>query len=474
MMRDINTQVLVIGSGPAGYSAAFRSADLGLKTILVEKYNDLGGVCLNVGCIPSKLLLHLARVIREVQEISKQGVFFAPPIIDFNKIKEHKNTIIKNLSSGIRSMAKSRKVDVLHGFGSFVNANVVQVINESEVINVHYENVIIATGSKPIQLPNINVDRKYIWDSNQALSLNSIPKRLLIIGSGIIGLEMATFYSSIGCIVDVIDRCNQVLPILDRDIMKVFTNSVKKYFNILLETKIEDIIIQDNKILVTVRNNNNQKSILYDAVLVAVGRTPNIQELKLESTGIKIDENGFIPVNDQLCTNIPNIYAIGDIIGPPMLAHKGIHQGHIAAEVIAGYKHYFEPIAIPSVSYTDPEIAWVGMSESDAISKNINYEVASFPWLASGRAVVSNCSNGITKLIINKDSKKILGGVIVGRNAGELLSEITLAMEMGCDIEDISLTIHPHPTLCESIGLSAQIFEGSITDLINLKSKILN
>ncbi|QCI27148.1 dihydrolipoyl dehydrogenase [Buchnera aphidicola] len=469
MIRDIHIQVLVLGSGPAGYSAAFRSADLGLSTILVEKYNQLGGVCLNVGCIPSKFLLHIAKVIKESQEISKQGVVFSDPKIDFNLIKKNKDKIINTLSNGLKSLSKMRKVDIINGIGTFIDSKTVLVKNNKENIHIHFQDVIIATGSKPITLPNIPNDSNYIWNSTQALSLNTIPKKLLIIGSGIIGLEMATFYSAIGSKVDVIDRCDQVLPFLDQDIIKIFLKEIKNNFNILLGTNIDNIFVKDNQVFVTLSNKINKEKKIYDAILIAVGRIPNIKELSLDKIGVIVDKNNFIIVDDQFKTNIPNIYAIGDVIGQPMLAHKGIHQGHIVSEVISGYKHYFDPIAIPSVAYTDPEIAWVGIHENEAIKRNINYEVATFPWNASGRAIVSNCSNGITKLIINKDNRKVIGGILVGRQAGELLSEITLAIEMGCDIEDISLTIHPHPTLCESIGLTAQILQGTVTDLMNLK-----
>ncbi|WP_343182658.1 dihydrolipoyl dehydrogenase [Buchnera aphidicola] len=472
MIRKIHTQVLVLGSGPAGYAAAFRSADLGLNVTLVEKYDTLGGVCLNVGCIPSKFLLHIAKVIKEARELSTQGVIFNDPTIDINLIKANKNKTLSDLSRGLKSLSKIRNVILLNGTGYFLNKNTVVVDGKKEMIHVHFDNVIIATGSKPITLSNFPIDNKYIWDSTTALSLNTIPKKMLIIGSGIIGLEMATFYSTIGTQVDVIDRFKRILPFLDKDVIDVFTSSVCKDFNILLETNVKDIFIKDNQVAVTMLNSGSEKKIFYDAILIAIGRKPNISGLNLEKINVELDKNNFIKVNNQLCTNVSNIYAIGDVIGQPMLAHKGMHQGHIAAEVIFGHKHYFDPKVIPSVAYTDPEIAWVGINEREAVQRNINYEVAVFPWKNSGRALVSNCSNGITKLIINKDNRTIIGGVIVGRNAGELISEITLAIEMNCDIEDIVLTIHPHPTLCESINLSAQIIQGTITDMVNSKSNI--
>ncbi|WP_343128322.1 dihydrolipoyl dehydrogenase [Buchnera aphidicola (Takecallis taiwana)] len=472
MIRDIHVQVLVIGAGPAGYTAAFRSADLGLKTAMIEKHNSLGGVCLNVGCIPSKFLLHIAKVIKETQEISKYGVYFNNPKINFSLIKKQKKNIINNLANGLKHMAKSRMINILYGIGSFVNKNTVLVVNQTEKINVHFDHVIISTGSKSIMLPHIPYDNICIWDSTNALSLNTIPKKLLIIGSGIIGLEMATFYSTIGSQVDIIDRCDQILPFLDRDVVKVFTSAVKNDFNILLETNFNNLTVQDGQVVVTLCNKLNKIKASYDAVLVAIGRKPNIQTLLLDNIGLDVDENNFIKIDDQFRTNVPNVYAIGDVTGQPMLAHKGIHQGHIVSEIIAGYKHYFHPITIPAVSYTDPEIAWTGINEYEARKKNINIETAVFPWNVSGRAIVSNCKHGVTKLIINKDTRQIIGGAIVGRHAGELLSEITLAIEMGCDIEDIALTIHAHPTLSESIGLTAQILQGTITDLMNSKANL--
>ncbi|MCW5197270.1 dihydrolipoyl dehydrogenase [Buchnera aphidicola] len=468
MIRDINAQVLVIGSGPAGYSSAFRSADLGLQTVLVEKYSSLGGVCLNVGCIPSKLLLHFAKVIKEAKEISKQGVIFGKPKIDFSLIKSHKENIIFNLSSGLQNMMQKRNIDLLQGVGHFVDEKTFLVSNDTEHVNIHFKNIILATGSKPVTLPNMP-NSPNIWNSTQALSLNSIPDRLLIVGSGIIGLEMATFYSSIGVKVDVIDRCSRLLPVLDMDVINIFHRSIKQDFNVLLETEICDIVLHNNGVLVTLSNNDKREKVFYNSILIAIGRTSNIHDLGIDTVGIKVDQNNFIIVDNQLRTNVSSIYAIGDVIGEPMLAHKGMHQGHIVAEVIAGYKHYFDPRVIPSVAYTDPEIAWVGINEMEAIKQGIDYEVSIFPWKASGRAIVSNCSNGMTKLIVNKKNNKIIGGVIIGRQAGELISEITLAIEMECDMEDISLTIHAHPTLYETIGLSSQIFQGSITDLINLK-----
>ncbi|CAL4320123.1 dihydrolipoyl dehydrogenase [Buchnera aphidicola] len=470
MTRDIHTQVLVLGSGPAGYSAAFRSADLGLKTVLVEKYNQLGGVCLNVGCIPSKFLLHISKVIREVDEIAVHGISFKKPQIDIDIIRSSKDSIISRLSQGINYMAKKREVNTLYGVASFINNNTVLVLNNDQNTYIHFENVVIATGSKPIGLKSLPTSEQYIWNSNQALQLNQIPNRFLIVGSGIIGLEMATFYSSIGSEVDVIDRCNQIFSFLDKDISDFFVNSLKGKFNILLETDIIDTQIKDNGVLVKLKNSSGIQEIFYNAILIAIGRTPNFNELDLDKVGVKLTKQGFIKVDNQLRTNINNIYAIGDVVGQPMLAHKGIHQGHIVSEVISGCKHYFDPIVIPSVAYTDPEIAWVGMSEKEAINQNINYEISIFPWKSSGRAIVSNCTNGMTKLIINKDDNKIIGGIVIGRQAGELLGEISLAIEMGCDVEDIALTIHAHPTLYESIGLASQIFQGTITDLINLKS----
>ncbi|AHG60166.1 dihydrolipoyl dehydrogenase [Buchnera aphidicola] len=472
MDQKIHTQIVIIGSGPAGYSAAFRCADLGLDVLLIERYNTLGGVCLNVGCIPSKSLLHIAKVIKEAKELDDLGVSFNKPLINIRKIKNWKESIIKRLTDGLSHMRKKRGIKIIEGNASFNTENSLLVKNKESQFLVYFKNAIIATGSHPIKIPSISYDDERIWDSTDALLLKKIPDRFLIIGSGIIGLEMATIYSSLGSQVDVIDRFKDFLPLVDKDIANIYVKSINKRFNLLLNTHLNEIkVTKDQLIIRMTQDDIEKKDLYYDAVLIAIGRMPNISGLGLESIGIKINNFGFIEVNKQLQTNISHIYAIGDVTGPPMLAHKGVHEGHIAAEVISGKNHFFEPQVIPSIAYTEPEIAWVGLNEKQAKKQNINYEVASFPWSASGRAMASNSSTGMTKLIFNKINNKIIGGAIVGTNAGELIGEVSLAIEMGCDAEDLALTIHAHPTLYESIGLCAEVYQGTVTDLLNIKFK---
>ncbi|QCI15896.1 dihydrolipoyl dehydrogenase [Buchnera aphidicola] len=470
MCQKIYAQVVIIGSGPSGYSAAFRCADLGLDTVLIERYDKLGGVCLNVGCIPSKSLLHIAKVIKEAKELNIAGVSYNKPVINIDKIKDWKNSIINKLTSGLSSMRERRKVRFFQGNAIFNTDKSLIVENQKDKFIIFFDNAIIATGSKPIKIPSISYNDERIWDSTDALSLKMIPNRFLIIGSGIIGLEMATVYSALGSKVDVIDRFKHFMPMLDKDVSDVYIKSINQRFNLMLNTYVENIESAKNELIVhMIKDNLDKKNKYYDAVLVAIGRKPNITSLGLEKIGLKINHLGFIQVNNQLRTNISHIYAVGDVTGAPMLAHKGVHEAHIAAEVISGKNHYFEPQVIPSIAYTEPEIAWVGLNEKESKNKKIDYEVAIFPWSASGRAIASNCTVGITKLLFNKSNNKIIGGSIVGSNAGELIGEIGLAVEMGCDAEDIALTIHAHPTLYESIGLSAEIFQGTVTDLLNVK-----
>ncbi|MDP6892505.1 MAG: dihydrolipoyl dehydrogenase [Verrucomicrobiota bacterium] len=472
MSNEIKTQVVVIGSGPAGYSAAFRAADLGLKTVIVERYPKLGGVCLNVGCIPSKALLHVAKVIKEAKALSCHGVNFEEPKIDLPKVREWKEKVIGQLTKGLGSMAKLRKCQIINGNGRFTGPNTLSVEDNKGTSIVTFEHAIIAAGSKPIQLPFIPHDDPRIWDSTDALKLKEIPKRLLLMGGGIIGLEMGMVYQALGSRVEVVEMLKQVIPAADQDIIKTFTKATKDIYKYLMETKVTAVEPKDSGIEVTFETkdgNTNTKE--YDAVLVAIGRSPNGKFIDAEKAGIEVTDQGFITVDKQLRTNVSHIYAVGDIVGQPMLAHKGVHEGHIAAEVIAGKKHFFEPKVIPSIAYTDPEVAWVGKTEKEANEQGIDYEISVFPWAASGRALASNCSNGMTKLIWDKDSKCVIGGAVVGSNAGELLGEIGLAIEMGCNAEDLALTIHAHPTLHESVGLTAEMFEGSITDLPNPKAK---
>ncbi|OAN16590.1 dihydrolipoyl dehydrogenase [Photobacterium jeanii] len=471
MSKEIKAQVVVLGSGPAGYSAAFRCADLGLDTVLIEKYSTLGGVCLNVGCIPSKALLHVAKVIEEAKAMAEHGVVFGEPQTDINKIRLWKEKVITQLTGGLGGMAKMRKVNVVNGYGKFTGPNSIVVEGEEGKTTINFDNAIVAAGSRPIELPFIPHEDPRIWDSTDALELKEVPEKLLVMGGGIIGLEMGTVYHSLGSQIDVVEMFDQVIPAADKDIVKVFTKRIKKKFNLMLETKVTAVEAKEDGIYVSMEGKKAPaEPVRYDAVLVAIGRVPNGKLIDAEKAGIEVDERGFINVDKQMRTNVPHIHAIGDIVGQPMLAHKGVHEGHVAAEVISGKKHYFDPKVIPSIAYTEPEVAWVGKTEKEAKAEGINYEVATFPWAASGRAIASDCSDGMTKMIFDKDTHRVIGGAIVGTNGGELLGEIGLAIEMGCDAEDIALTIHAHPTLHESVGLAAEVFEGSITDLPNPKA----
>ena len=472
-MNEIKTQVLVIGAGPGGYSAAFRCADLGLDTVIVERYSTLGGVCLNVGCIPSKALLHVAKVMEEAKHIEKAGISFSAPTIDIEKIAGYKNGVVKKLTDGLGAMSKMRKVEHIQGYATFLDENSVEVVLSSgEKTKVTFDSCIIAAGSQSTKMSFIPHEDPRIWDSTDALEVKEIPKKLLILGGGIIGLEMGTVYSTLGSQVDVAIRGEQLMTGTDADLIKLYTKANKDRFNIMSKTQTQSIIPKQDGIYVEFKGENAPKGgVLYDAVLVALGRSANGNKLGLENTSVEVDESGLIKVDNQLRTKARNIFAIGDIIGQPMLAHKAVHEGHVAAEVIAGHKVFFEPKQIPSIAYTFPEIAWAGMTEIEAKKSGLNYEVSTFPWSASGRALASDVSStGMTKLIFNKDTNQLLGGAIIGENAGELLGEISLALEMDCDAEDIALTIHAHPTLHESIGMAAEIFEGTITDLPNAKA----
>lgn len=472
MSKEITTQVVVLGGGPGGYSAAFRAADLGLDAVIVERYNTLGGVCLNVGCIPSKALLHLAKHMEDAKHMAAEGITFAEPKIDLDKIRAHKEKVIGQLTGGLGQMAKMRKTQVVNGTGEFVSDKQLKVTDaDGNETLINFEHAIIAAGSQSIKLPFVPHDDERIWDSTAALELRFIPKRMLILGGGIIGLEMGTVYSALGAKVDVVEMTDQLIPPADKDLMKAYMKMIKsKFDNIMLNTKAAKVEAKKDAIHVTFEGDNApDKPVKYDAVLVAVGRAPNGAKIGAENAGVKVTERGFIEVDKQLRTNVNNIFAIGDIIGQPMLAHKAVHEGHVAAEVIAGKKHFFDPKVIPSIAYTDPELAWAGLTEKEAKAQGIDYEVAVFPWSASGRAIAQGATDGMTKLLFDKHNR-IIGGATVGPNAGELLGEIGLAIEMGCDAEDIALTVHAHPTLHESIGLAAEVFEGSITDLPNKKA----
>ncbi len=473
-VTQVKGQVLVIGAGPGGYSAAFRCADLGLDTVLVERHPTLGGVCLNVGCIPSKALLHVAKVIEEAEHINHAGITFAKPTIDIKGVAAYKAGVVKKLTDGLSAMAKMRKVTVVQGNATFIDEHSVIVNHtdvESKQTKVTFDNCIIAAGSQSSKMSFIPHEDPRIWDSTNALEVKEVPKRLLVMGGGIIGLEMGTVYQKLGSQVDVVVRGPQVMTGTDKDIVKVYTKANEKRFNFMFKTQTQAIIPKADGIYVEFKGDNAPEPQTYDAVLVAMGRTPNGLKIGLENTGVNVDEKGFIAVDKQMRTNVPHIYAIGDIIGNPMLAHKAVHEGHVAAEVIAGHKVFFEPKQIPGIAYTFPEIATAGMSEADAKEAGIDYEVASFPWSASGRALAADVAGaGMTKLIFDKETHQLIGGSIVGDNAGELLGEISLALEMDCDAEDIGLTIHAHPTLHESVGMCAEIFHGSITDLPNAKA----
>ncbi|MDP2562045.1 dihydrolipoyl dehydrogenase [Psychrobium sp. 1_MG-2023] len=470
MSNEIKTQVVVLGAGPGGYSAAFRAADLGLDVVLVEKYAELGGVCLNVGCIPSKALLHVAKVTQEAKHIEAHGISYGEPTIDIAKIRGYKEGVVNKLSAGVAGMAKMRKVKTVTGTAKFTSTTSM-VVEGEENTTINFDNAIIACGSRPIELPFIPHNDPRIWNSTDALKVEEVPKKLLVMGGGIIGLEMGTVYESLGSEVDVVEMFDQLIPAADADMVKLYTKANKKRFNLMLSTKVTAVEAKDDGIYVSVEGKKAPTDpIRYDAVLVAIGRAPNGLMIGAEGAGIAVDERGFINVDKQMRTNVPNIFAIGDVVGQPMLAHKAVHEAHVAAEVIAGKKHFFDPKVIPSIAYTFPEVAWVGLTEKEAKEQGINFEVAKFPWAASGRAIASDVSDGMTKLIFDKDTDRVIGGALVGENAGELLGEIGLAIEMGCDAEDIGLTIHAHPTLHESIGMAAEIYEGSITDLPNPKA----
>lgn len=474
--NDKKTQVVIIGGGPAGYSAAFRCADLGLDVILIEKYENLGGVCLNAGCIPSKALLHIAKIIEETKLLKNQEIISDHLLINTDKINIWKDKIIKKLTNGLLGLAKHRKVEIIHGLAKFIELNKLEVITQDQkTINIAFENAIIATGSNAIKLPFIPYEDSRIWNSTKALQLKKIPNKLLIIGGGIIGLEISTIYHALGSKIDIVEMFDQIMINADKDIAKIFSKFVENKFNIMTKTILSKVESKEDGLYVSVQKSGSEiEELKYDAILVAVGRVPNSKNLGLRNCGIKTNDKGFIVVNNQMCTNIPHIYAVGDVVGSPMLAHKAIHEAHIAAEVISGKKHFFDTTIIPYIAYTDPEVAWVGVTEKEAKENNIDYEVSIFPWKALGRAIISNSELGITKLIFNKQNNKIIGGSVIGSSAGELLGEISLAIEMGCDAQDIALTIHAHPTLYESIRLSAEVFEGSVTDITNLKNQANN
>tara|TARA_B100000686_G_scaffold261768_1_gene274841 strand:- start:121 stop:1878 length:1758 start_codon:yes stop_codon:yes gene_type:complete len=463
---DIHAEVAVLGAGPGGYTAAFRAADLGKKVVLIERYPVLGGVCLNVGCIPSKALLHMAKIVTDAEESVHMGINFNTPKLELEKLRKWKKSIIKKLTSGLATLAKKRNIEVIQGNGKFITPNMISVDMPDGQQTISFEYCIISAGSSVARPPGITQDDPRIIDSTGALELKDIPKRMLIIGGGIIGLEMATIYDAFGSKVSVVEMKDQLISGADIDLIKPLYRRInKRYEAIYLKTKVSEINPQKNGLKVTFEGEMSPGTKTYDRILIAVGRHPNGHAIEAENAGINVTKQGFIPVDNQLRTNIPNIFGIGDIVGEPMLAHKATHEGKLAAEIIAGQKAAFDALTIPSVAYTDPEIAWMGLTEIEAKKQGIDYEKAIFPWAASGRAIAMGRDEGMTKLLFDKNTRRLLGAGIVGINAGEIISEVVLALEMGTDIEDISLAIHPHPTLSETINFAAEIGEGSITDL---------
>ena len=463
---DIHAEVVVLGSGPGGYTAAFRAADLGKQTVLIERYPVLGGVCLNVGCIPSKALLHAARVIAEAEEMSHFGVVFGKPKIELDKLREWKGDVVGKSVRGLSGLAKQRKVNVVQGTGKFTSPNMIEVTTAEGVKKISFDNVIIAAGSQSARIPGFPYDDPRLMDSTSALELKDIPKRLLVIGGGIIGLEMACVYDGLGSKVSVVELLDGLIPGADRDLIRPLQKRIeKRYEGIYLKTKVTKLEAQKDGLKATFEGENAPAPQVYDRVLLAVGRRPNGKAIAAEAAGVKVDDRGFIPVDKQQRTNVPHIFAIGDVVGEPMLAHKASYEGKIAAEVIAGHKAAFDARTIPSVAYTDPEIAWMGLTETQAKAQGIEIEKASFPWAASGRARATARDEGMTKLILEKGTRRLLGAGLVGVNAGELIAETVLGLEMGADAADLALTIHAHPTLSETSMFAAEIAEGTITDL---------
>ena len=464
---DIECDTLVLGAGPGGYTAAFRAADLGQKVVLVERYPSLGGVCLNVGCIPSKALLHAAKVITEAEEMSHFGVKLGKPEIDLNSLRGWKESVIKKLTGGLSGLAKARKVQVVQGKGAFTSSNSLSVETTDGTKIIAFKNAIIAAGSSVVKIPGFPYDDPRLVDSTGALELRQIPKRMLVIGGGIIGLEMACVYDALGSKVSVVEFADGLIPAADRDIVKPLQKRIeKRYEAIMLKTKVTKLEARANGLLASFEGDNAPaEPQLYDMVLLAVGRRPNGKDITADKAGVIVNERGFIPVDRQQRTNVPNIFAIGDICSDPMLAHKATNEAKVAAEVIAGHKVAFDAMTIPSVAYTDPEIAWMGVTEAEAKAKGIPFEKANFPWAASGRALAMGRDDGVTKLLWDPTTKRIIGAGIVGVNAGELLAETVLAMEMGADLEDLALTVHAHPTLSETPMFAAEMGLGSITDL---------
>ena len=463
--ENVDAQVVVLGAGPGGYTAAFRAADLGLKTILIERYPSLGGVCLNVGCIPSKALLHISKVKSEIEELKEHGIELGSGNPNAKSVRSWTESIINKLTSGLKAMAKKRKIEIVEGLGTFSSPNSIEVNNNGETKTIRFDSAIIAAGSQASKLPFLPDDPR-IMDSTDALLLENIPNRMLVIGGGIIGLEMATVYASMGCKITIVEMLESLISECDKDIVRPLEKRIKKiYEKIYLKTGVTSVVAKKSGLEVSFEGKDAPEKDLFDAILVAVGRTSNGNKIGADKAGVDVDNRGFISVDNQQRTNVTNIYAIGDIAGQPMLAHKATHEGKLAAEVIAGHKVGFDDRVIPSVAYTDPEIAWVGLSETEAKEKGIDYGKGVFPWAASGRSLALGRDEGVTKILFDKATNRIVGAAIVGPNAGDLIAECALAIEMGSDAEDIGLTIHPHPTLSETVAMAAEAFNGTITDL---------
>ncbi|SMX26654.1 Dihydrolipoyl dehydrogenase [Pelagimonas phthalicica] len=469
---DVHAEVVVLGSGPGGYTAAFRAADLGKKVVLIEKNPTLGGVCLNVGCIPSKALLHVAKVITEAEEMSSHGVSFAKPEINLDELRAFKDSVVGQLTGGLDGLSKGRKVQIVRGMGTFTGPNMISVAGEDGVTTVSFDQCIIAAGSEPVALPFIPEDERVI-DSTGALELKDVPERMLVLGGGIIGLEMACVYDALGSKITVVELMDQIIPGADKDVVKPLMNRIKgRYENIFLKNKVTAVEATDAGMKVTFEDDKGESfSDTFDKVLVAVGRKPNGKLINADQAGVAVDDRGFIAVDKQQRTGQPHIFAIGDVVGQPMLAHKAVHEGKVAAEVAAGHKRFFDAKLIPSVAYTDPEVAWCGLTETEAKAKGIKVEKGVFPWAASGKSLSNGRSEGMTKLIFDPSDDRLLGACIVGTNAGDLISECALAIEMGADAVDLGHTIHPHPTLSETVNFAAEMFEGTITDLMPPKKR---
>jgi dihydrolipoamide dehydrogenase len=469
---DVHADVLVLGAGPGGYTAAFRAADLGKQVVLVDRRPALGGVCLNIGCIPSKALLHAAKVIAETREMSEHGLSFAEPNVDIDRLRAWKESVVKRLTTGLAGLARQRKVTVIHGSGRFISSNQLEVETaDNGRTVVGFEQAIVACGSEPVTLPFVPHQDPRVIDSTGALELADVPKRLLVLGAGIIGLEMATVYHELGAQITVAELMDQIIPGADRDIVTPLMKRIeRRYANIFLKTKVTGVDAQPDGLLVHFEGPTAPQTDTFDKLLVAVGRRPNGRLIGAENAGVAVDERGFIPTDRQMRTNVSNIFAIGDVVGQPMLAHKAVHEGRVAAEVAAGMNSSFDARVIPSVAYTDPEVAWVGLTEAEAKARGVKFGKGAFPWAASGRSLSLGRDEGITKILFDTETHRAIGAGIVGPGAGELISEVALGIEMGADAEDIGLTVHPHPTLSETVAMAAEAFEGTITDLYLPKS----